>query len=134
MLLVPRDSGTNIVMGMRFTELPDLSCTAHILQLVVNDGLASQRAIIDVIAILKKCATHFHHSILAKQRLQDIQREPGLPEHSIIQTDQRFTCYKECLNKSVHLPSTVVNMEVLQAPLLTTADPLQWWRKNKGRF
>lgn len=83
--LVLRDSGANIVKGMKLAELPDLSCTAHTLQLVVNDGLASQRAIIDVIAILKKCATHFHHSILAKQRLRDIQRELGLPEHNIIQ-------------------------------------------------
>ncbi|XP_056144388.1 zinc finger BED domain-containing protein 4-like [Lampris incognitus] len=83
--LVLRDSGANIVKGMRLAELPDLSCTAHTLQLVVNDGLASQRAVTDVIAMLKKCATHFHHSILAKQRLQVIQRELGLPEHNIIQ-------------------------------------------------
>lgn len=83
--LVLRDSGANIVKGMRLAELPDLSCTAHTLQLVVNDSLSSQRAVTDVIAILKKCATHFHHSILAKQRLRDIQRELGLPEHNIIQ-------------------------------------------------
>uniref|UniRef100_A0A3P8RUH3 BED-type domain-containing protein n=1 Tax=Amphiprion percula TaxID=161767 RepID=A0A3P8RUH3_AMPPE len=83
--LVLRDSGANIVKGMRLAELPDLSCTAHALQLVVHDGLLSQRAIRDVIAMLKNCATHFHHSILAKQRLLKIQRELGLPEHSIIQ-------------------------------------------------
>ncbi|XP_056138846.1 zinc finger BED domain-containing protein 4-like [Lampris incognitus] len=83
--LVLRDSGANIVNGMRLAELPVLSCMAHTLQLVVNDGLASQRAVTDVIAMLKKCATHFHHSILAKQRLRVIQRELGLPEHNIIQ-------------------------------------------------
>lgn len=80
--IVLRDSGAK---EMRLAELPDLSCTAHTLQLVVNDGLSSQRAVTDIIAILKKCATHFHHSILAKQRLRDIQRELGLPEHNIIQ-------------------------------------------------
>ncbi|XP_035282910.1 zinc finger BED domain-containing protein 4-like [Anguilla anguilla] len=52
--LVLRDSGANMVKGMRLAELPDLSCTAHSLQLVVNDGLSSQRAVIDVIAMLKK--------------------------------------------------------------------------------
>lgn len=85
MALVLRDSGENIVKGMRLAELTDLSCTAHALQLVVHDGLLSQRAIRDVIAMLKNCATHFRHSILAKQRLLKIQRELGLPEYSIIQ-------------------------------------------------
>lgn len=36
--LVLRDNGTNMVMGLRLAELPDLSCTAHTLQLVVNKG------------------------------------------------------------------------------------------------
>lgn len=83
--LVLRDSGTNIVKGMRLAEVPDLSCTAYTLQLVVHDGLSSQRAITDVTATLKKCTTHFHHFILAKQRLLNNQRELGLPEHNIIQ-------------------------------------------------
>ncbi|KAJ4939782.1 hypothetical protein JOQ06_029218, partial [Pogonophryne albipinna] len=74
-----------MVKGMRLAELPDFSCTAHSLQLVVNDGLSSQRAIIDVIAMLKRCATHFHHSILAKQRLRAIQKDLGLPEHNLVQ-------------------------------------------------
>lgn len=51
----------------------------------MHDGLLSHRAIRDVIAMLKNCATHFHHSILSKQHLRKIQRELGLPEHSIIQ-------------------------------------------------
>lgn len=57
--LVLRDNGANMVKGLRLADIPDLSCTAHSLQLVVNDGLSSQRAVIDVIAILKKCVTHF---------------------------------------------------------------------------
>ena len=81
--LVLRDSGANIVKGMRLTELPDLSCTAHTLQLVVNDSLASQRAVTDVITISKKCATHLHHSILEFARHPDgtwparAQHNPG---------------------------------------------------------
>lgn len=80
--LMFQDSGENIVKGRRLAELPDLSCTAHTLQLVVHDGLSSQRCVIDVIAMLKNCVTHFHHSVLAKQHLQNIQRELGLPEHN----------------------------------------------------
>lgn len=83
--LVLHDIGTNMLKGMRLDELPDLSCTAHSLQLVVNDGLSCQRTVTDIIAIIKKCATHFHHSVLAKQRLRDIQKDLGLPQHNIIQ-------------------------------------------------
>lgn len=85
-VLVLRDGGANIVKGMRLAELPDLSCTAHTLQLVVRDGLQSHNSIADVLTILKKCATYFHHSILAKQRLRLIQRDLGLPEHGMIQS------------------------------------------------
>ncbi|RXN24106.1 zinc finger BED domain-containing 4-like protein [Labeo rohita] len=74
-----------MVKGMRLAELPDLSCTARTLQLIVNEGLSSQRAVLDIIAILKSCATHFGHSVLAKQRLRAIQEEVGVPVHNIIQ-------------------------------------------------
>lgn len=77
-----------MVKGMRLTELPDLSCSAHTLQLVINDGLSSQRAVLDIIATLKSCAGHFGYSILAKQRLRAIQEELGLPTHRIIQAVQ----------------------------------------------
>ncbi|KAK7122932.1 hypothetical protein R3I94_019901 [Phoxinus phoxinus] len=84
-VLVLRDSGANMIKGLRLAEIPDLSCSAHTLQLVVNEGISSQRAVGDVIAKLKTCATHFSHSVLAKQRLSDIQEEFDLPRHSIIQ-------------------------------------------------
>lgn len=85
-VLVLRDSGANMIKGMRLTEVPDLSCSAHTLQLVVNDGINSQRAVMDIVAKLKSSATHFNHSILAKQRLKDIQKELDLPQHRIIQS------------------------------------------------
>ncbi len=84
-VLVLRDSGANIVKGMRIAELPDMSCSAHILQLVVNDGLNSQRAVLNILSVMRSCATHFNHSLLAKQRLAVIQQDLGLPAHSIIQ-------------------------------------------------
>lgn len=87
-VLVLRDGGTNMVKGMKLAELPDLSCTAHTLQLVINDGLSSQRAVLDIIATSKSCAGHFGHSVLAKQKLRAIQEELGLPTHSIIQAVQ----------------------------------------------
>ncbi|XP_078112300.1 zinc finger BED domain-containing protein 4-like [Sander vitreus] len=84
-MLVLCNSGANMIKGMRLIEVPDLSCSAHTLQLVVNDGINSQRAVMDIVAKLKSSATHFNHSILAKQRLKDIQKELDLPQHRIIQ-------------------------------------------------
>lgn len=49
-MLVLRDSGANMVKGMRLVEMPDLSCSAHILHLVINDGLSSQRVVVDILA------------------------------------------------------------------------------------
>ncbi|KAK0146083.1 Zinc finger BED domain-containing protein 4 [Merluccius polli] len=87
-MLVLRDSGANMVKGMRLVEMPDLSCSAHILHLVINDGLSSQRVVVDILAKLKKIATHFNHSVTALQRLSKIQEELGVPRHSIIQAVQ----------------------------------------------
>lgn len=70
---------------MRVAELPDMSCSTHMLQLVVNDGLNSQRAVQNILSVLKSCATHFNHSVLAKQHLAVIQQDLGLPAHAIIQ-------------------------------------------------
>jgi len=85
-VLVLRDSGANMIKGLRLADIPDLSCSAHTLQLVVNEGISSQRAVGDVIAKLKTCATHFSHSVLAKQRLSDIQKELDLSMYRIIQS------------------------------------------------
>lgn len=56
-VLVLRDSGANMIKGLRLAEIPDLSCSAHTLQLVINEGISSQRAVGDIIAKLKTCAT-----------------------------------------------------------------------------
>lgn len=58
-VLVLRDSGANMVKGMRLAEIPDLSCSAHTLQLVVNEGISSQRAVGDIIskALQQLCAS-----------------------------------------------------------------------------
>ena len=86
-MLVLRACRANMVKGMRLAEVSDLSCMAHTLQLVVNDGLSNQKALLDI-TMLKKCAGHFHHSVLAKQRLRCIQEDLGLPKNNLIQAVQ----------------------------------------------
>ena len=81
-----RDSGANFVKGLNLIDIPHLSCFAHSLQLVVEDGLKTQRAVVNVIANVRKIVSHFNHSILAKQRLSAIQARLDIPHHSILQS------------------------------------------------
>lgn len=83
--LILRDGGSNIVKAMTITEYSHFSCMAHTLQLIVNEGLSSQRVVVDLVANLKRIATHFNHSTLAKHRLKNIQADLGLPQHAITQ-------------------------------------------------
>ena len=48
---VPCDNASDMVKAMSDALLPDLGCLAHTLQLVVNDGVLSQRAVVDMLAI-----------------------------------------------------------------------------------
>ncbi len=44
---VLRDNARNMIKAMSDAELPSLPCTAHTLQLVVHEGLLSQRSVAD---------------------------------------------------------------------------------------
>jgi len=58
---------------MALLEVQTLSCFAHTMQLVVQDGLKAQRAVSDVLDKVRSIANHFNHSaVVAKQRLRDI--------------------------------------------------------------
>ncbi len=48
-------------------------CVAQTLQLVVHEGLLSQRSVTDTLANTRKIIGHFKHSPLAYSRLEDIQ-------------------------------------------------------------
>lgn len=64
------DNGANVKAGLRMAELPGIPCSIHTLQLVVNEGLKSQRAIIDAVSRAKKIVGHFSHSALANDNLK----------------------------------------------------------------
>lgn len=83
--VVLRDGGANMVKAMRVAELPDLSCFAHTLQLVVHDCILSQRAVIDVLAVARQIVGKFRHSILAQDRLKVLQERLKLPKTRLVQ-------------------------------------------------
>ena len=81
--VVLRDNGSNMVKVMKDAKLPDLGCFAHTLQLVVHDGVLSQRAVINILAICRKIVGHFKHSSLAYSKLRQIQENFSLPQHRL---------------------------------------------------
>lgn len=83
--VVVRDNGKNIVKGCKEANMPSVSCFIHTLQLVVNDGIATQRAVTDLIAVSRKIVGHFNHSPAACAKLKDIQKELGVDIKKLIQ-------------------------------------------------
>ena len=82
--LIVRDNASNMVKAI---SLLDLGCFAHTLQLDVNDGVLSQRAVIDLLSTSRKIVGHFRQSCLATSGINDIQLNLGLPQHHLIQDE-----------------------------------------------
>ena len=57
--LVLRDNAANMVKAMRDSALPSFGCFAHSLQLVVNDEVLAQQAVLDLLATCRKIVGHF---------------------------------------------------------------------------
>lgn len=85
--MVLRDNGTNMVKALNNAGLPHYGCFAHTLQLVINDGVLSQRAVNDLLASCRRIVGHYSHSCLAYSRLREIQQNLGLPQHRLIQDE-----------------------------------------------
>ena len=83
--LVLSDNPSNMVKAMQDASLPHFGCFAHSLQLVVKDGLLSQRAIADITAVCKSIVGHFHRSSVASHNLTRIQQSLGIPQHKLKQ-------------------------------------------------
>lgn len=79
------DNARNMSKALDDGNLASLPCMAHTLQLAVNEGLLSQRSIIDVVATGRKIIGHFKHSALAYSRLHDIQEQLGQPKKRLQQ-------------------------------------------------
>ena len=123
--LVLRDSGANMVAGVRECGLESLSCFIHTLQLSINDSLFSQQAVKTIITTNRNIVSHFDCSPLAISKLTEIQDQLNLEKHKLIQdvtTQWNSTYYmlKRNLEQRKALVMYAVNNKI---PTLTT---YQW--------
>ena len=83
--IIVRDNASNMIKAMEEGGYSDLACFAHTLQLIVHDGVLSQRSVIDIIAICCRIVGHFKRSPLATSHLKEIQANLGIPQHHLKQ-------------------------------------------------
>ena len=57
--LFVRDNAANMVKAMRDGSFDDFGCFTHTLQLVVHDGVMSQRAVGNTLAVCRHLVGHF---------------------------------------------------------------------------
>ena len=114
--LVLRDNTANMIKAMREASLPSFGCFAHSLQLVVEDGVLSQRAVIDVLATCRKIVGHFKHSTVAYSRLCSIQERLDIPQHRL-QQDIRTRW-----NSSLYMVQSVIEQKMALAAYATESD------------
>ena len=89
--VILRDNASNMKRAMDNMGVRSLGCFAHTLQLVVNEGLLSQRSVSDAIAVGRHIVGHFKHSPLAYSRLQDIQLQMKM-QPKRLQQDVKTRC------------------------------------------
>ena len=83
------DNAANMLSAIKETQSTDgqhFSSIIHTMQLCIQNKLfKEQRATSDTIALFRSIAGHFHHSSTAVAKLQEIQKQLNLPQHTIIQ-------------------------------------------------
>ena len=62
---------------------PSFACFAHSLQLIGHKGLVIQRIVIDLLAVYRSIVSHFKHSSVASHKLFGIQKNLGVPQHTL---------------------------------------------------
>ena len=87
LVCIVRDNGANFVADLRDSGLPNISCLAHTLQLVIDDGVFAQPGVVNVLASGRKLVGPFKRSNVSLQALIRIQQQLGLKQHRLIQDE-----------------------------------------------
>ena len=107
-----------MMKASREAGLPSMGCFAHTLQLVVNEGVLSQRAVIDILAISRKIVGHFKHSTLAYHRLNEIQDKLSMDKHRLVQDEPTRW------NSSLYMLQSIYTQKMALAAYATEYDSI----------
>ena len=110
------DNAANMKKAMTDGGYNHVGCFAHTLQLVVQDGILSQRYVNDILANCRRIVGHFKHSQLASSQLKTIQSSLGLPQHRLKQdVATRW-------NSSLYMLESILSQKVALAAYCTEHD------------
>ena len=114
--VVLRDNASNMDKAMRDAGLKSYGCFAHTLQLVVNDGVLSQKSVSDLLAVCRQIVGHFKRSIVPYNKLNEIQRRLNLPEHHLKQDEPtRWNTSLSRWNTSLYMLQSVMEQKMALA-------------------
>ena len=82
---VVRDAGANMKKALFLSEIKNVDCFAHQIQLVVKKGISAQKGVSDLLSKCRSIATHFNHSAVAQDELKKIQSRLNVSELSVVQ-------------------------------------------------
>ena len=80
-----RDSASNMTLGSTLAEMESVHGLIHLLQLVINDAILSQRTVKDILVKSRRLCIHFNHSALACTEFKAIQNEQELDPLLLVQ-------------------------------------------------
>ena len=87
LVCIVRDNGPNFVAGLRDAGMPNISCLAHTLQLVIDDGVLVQPCVVNLLAAGRRLVGLFKRSNANLHALSRIQEQLGLDKHQLIQDE-----------------------------------------------
>ncbi|XP_077424041.1 E3 SUMO-protein ligase ZBED1-like [Vanacampus margaritifer] len=79
------DSAANMIACANRLNVRHISCFAHMLNLVMKKSLAQTPGLDDLRTRARSIVGHFKSSTTAREKLSEIQRQMGRPEHKLLQ-------------------------------------------------
>ena len=80
--VVLRGNTSNLGRTMKDADLTSYGCFPHSLQLVVNDGVLSQRIVTDLLATCRSFVGDFLWSTVAYDKLKQFQQQLDVSQHT----------------------------------------------------
>ncbi|XP_046963301.1 zinc finger BED domain-containing protein 4-like [Vanessa cardui] len=121
-----RDGGSNMRRAARISQIDDIDCTLHQLQLCIRSALAGNEHFSTLLAKCKQIATNFNHSITGQKELNDFQERLGLPHLSVIQEcATRWNSMFYMIERLIKIKDAII-LYTSQHPNLPQLVPSDW--------